>query len=460
MAKILIPISNSFFVRNFLRAGFLEFFPIDTKFVFLVPREKIAYYRKEFPKENLDFVDLPVVRFKWAEKFSRECEASMIPTRTVLMMHQFHFCRKGTKQRLIFRLPIFIGRMILWCAGHTRLAREAFRFMYRLFQESLYQRCIRELMPDLLFCPTMVYGKEWILLKEAKRLSVPTIGMTSSWDNLYAKTFLRVKPDRLLLQTELMKATALLFCDFPRARISVTGVPQYDRYFRRPPALDRDGFIRRLGGDPKKKLILYAFSGKVTTDLDMTAVRFLADSIAACRLFHSTQILVRPYPKRDFTEAKIDRLKHDYPGLLVNRSAMSVGTSKDAWEFDETALSFLGESLEYADVVVTACSTFIVEAAVFGKPIVSIGFDFEKNVNYWNSARRFFDWNHLSDIKPLGGVKVAASREDLLSALNQYLEDPLLLSSGRRAIVNQQCGFSDGRSVFRVAEEINRQLKI
>jgi len=452
-AKILIPISNSFFVRNFLRGGFLSLFEFTgISFVFAVPNEKLEYYKQEFTDPRVRFVATPEVARPRLEKLFKEIEVSSIPTHTVRMMHWFYFLRKGTKQWFPIRAVIFCLRMMLWFAGHVPLWRSFVRSLYRIFRDKEHALFIAQESPDIVFAPTMIYGSEWIFLKEALRKGVRTVGMTSSWDNLYAKTFVRVKLDALLVQTEIMKRTARRYSGIPASSIYVTGVPQYDRYFNAPPLMSRENFMKSIGADPSKKLVVYAFSGKSTAELDMAVVRKLSSYIRDGG-FGGAELLLRPYPKRDMSQEKVDALIEEL-GIRALPSAAKVGEGKNAWEFDEKALSLLTNTLAHADVVVTACSTFLVEAAVFGKPEISIGFDMEPGLNYWNSARRFFDWDHLRDLSPLKGVYIARSFDDLVSAVSDYILHPEHDASGRKAIVREQCVFTDGRSVERVAELI------
>lgn len=460
MKKILVPISNSFFVRNFLRAGFLDDFDDGKEeFFFAVPKEKLDYYKKEFNFPNANFVETPPIASLRLERIFHGLETSMIPTRTVKMMHWFHFKRRGTKQKIIFRLPQFIFRMTLWNMGKRRLFRELLRFKYSVFSDRYHYSYLKELKPDLIFCPTMVYGNEWIFLREGRRLGIKTVGMTSNWDNLYAKTFLRVKPDSMMVQTGLMKKTAGRFCDYPSSKIKVTGVPQYDRHFKDPPRDGRQRFLEDLGGDTRKKTILYAFSGKVTSDLDERMVDLLSGKIGSGGFAVPVQLLVRSYPKRDFTPNKIEKLRQE-KNILIRHSAKSVGDGKNSWEFDNEAIKFLSESLAYSDVVITACSTFLVEAAVFNRPVISINFDAGEKFDYWNSARRFFDWDHLADLVPLKGIHLSDSPDDLYKAVNDYLRDPKLDEEGRKNIVRQQCTYTDGKSVQRVAEFIKNNLNL
>ena len=79
---------------------------------------------------------------------------------------------------------------------------------------------------------------------------------------------------------------------------------------------------------------------------------------------------------------------------------------------------------------------------------------YHKKLDYWNSASRFFEWDHLRSLKPLNGIWLVRSREELITAINVYLKDPSHLCEGRKKIVREECQYTDGESGARIAEKI------
>jgi CDP-glycerol glycerophosphotransferase (TagB/SpsB family) len=99
-------------------------------------------------------------------------------------------------------------------------------------------------------------------------------------------------------------------------------------------------------------------------------------------------------------------------------------------------------------------STFFIEAAIFDKPLIGIAFDGLKKLPYWDSASRFFEWDHLRDIKPLNGIWLVDDKNELILAINKYLKEPNFLKEGREKIVSKQVQFTDGGSAERMANVI------
>lgn len=466
MKTILIKFDNSFFVRNFLRTDALSIMltKSDVRLVLLAPIEKIGYYQKEFLHfatlgsrngANLLFEPLPKNSHVRTERIFKFMEMAGIHTRTATLIHRTEFVRTRGQKRLVRRIGRYTVQRFCWHLGRFQVFRRFIRWIYYALPSDAFSDIFRQYRPDLVYSASLLPG-DACLLKEAKKRGIRTAGMILSWDNLYSKTFLRVHPDTLLAHTRRVADQALMYGDYPADRITVIGIPQYDRYMRKSDVVPRKEFIRWLGGDPNKKLIVYAVSGKAGLHIDLEIVEAIHDAIEKKEITYPVQVLFRPYPRYDATEEQIKRLENRY-GMLVKPAMAHVGRGKDSWEFDEQSLWLLSNTLAHADAVIVMYSTFFIEAAIFDKPLIAAAFDKEPR-SYWHSARRFFEWDHLRELGELGGIWYAHSREELVNAINTYFENPALLQAERRRMVEAQCQYLDGKSAERLAKELLRLL--
>ena len=118
----------------------------------------------------------------------------------------------------------------------------------------------------------------------------------------------------------------------------------------------------------------------------------------------------------------------------------------------------LADLLYNSDVVIAFASTLAIDAAVFNKPIVFIGFDGDKRP-YWQGLRRYYDYDHQSSMLKTGGVKLAKNMEELIAFTKQYLNNPQLDEAGRKKIIQERCWKLDGKSGARLAEVILQYLR-
>lgn len=459
MKTILIPITNNFIVRSFLRTDALHILAAaDVRLVFLAPEHKADYYRSQFPGAQIIFDALPPYASSRRERVWRFVETASIYTRTTEIMQRSALQRRGSRQPFILRFAAFLGKSALRQCGRLWLWRQCIRSMYRYVPSDRRVAAMFErYRPDLVYAPTML-SQDMAILKEAKKWGVKTVGMVLSWDNLYSKTMLRVYPDLLLVHTASIKRQAETLGDYPSESIRVVGIPQYDRVFRKEGLMPRDAFISSLGGDPTKKLIVYALSGKQGLSIEYDIIEALWRLREAGSIPRAVQVLVRPYPRFDLPPAARERITKQY-GFLAPPSMAHAGKGKDSWEFDERALNLLVNTLHHADIIITMYSTFFIEGAACGKPLIGIAFDGAEKNNFWNSAARFFEWDHLAEIKPLRGIQLVKSEAELTEAINVYLKNPAYLAEGRTRIVSQQCGLTDGGAGERVAKILLGEMR-
>lgn len=457
MKTLLIKFDNSFFVRNFFRTDVFLILKqkANLRLVFLAPREKIEYYRKEFFGERVIFDVLPETRFFSSERFFRFIETASIHSHTVTLLQKTDFVRTRGQKLLFTRMGIYSIRRLLWHLGQFYWWRQVIRITYWMLVSNTFSEALKKWKPDLIYCPSMMYT-DFRLLREAKKHGYRTIGMILSWDNLYSKTMLRVFPDYVMVHTDDTLEQVERYADFPRERMRVTGIPQYDRYICRTAVVSRDEFIRSIGGDVSKKLIVYAVSGKAGLHIDFGIIRMIGDGVSTGKIQKDIQILLRAHPRYDFSHEKIRHIREDL-GCLVVPAMSHIGQGRDNWEFDEEAVSFLANTLAHADVVIALYTTFFIEAALFDKPLIAVGFD-EREVSYWDSAKRFFDWDHLRELDALKGIWRVESRKELCEAINMFLAHPEHMKEGRARMIRKQAQFTDGKSGERVAEVIKMFL--
>ena len=456
MKTILTIASTGMFMRNIIRTDVRDMLrEAGVRLVVLVPAGKFAYYQNEYADAFIEFAELPGLKKMARERVFQLFENSSIHTRTAAMLQRTKFRRFGSRASLLIRLPVFACARACWHLGRFSWWRNVIRRLYSCVPNHAFDKTIEIYKPDLIFCPTMFYTEDYVLLKAAQRLCVANIGMVLSWDNFYSKTFLRVHPDRLMVHTDMIRDLAVRYGDYPFSRILVTGVPQYDRHFRRQGVVSREDFIRGLGGDPSKKLIVYAFSGKSGLHLDFDMLDMIADDVKNRKIREEVNVLIRPYPKFDMKIQRAEEFCRKY-GFLARPVVTHVGPKGEYdWDFDTPTLDLLENTVAHADVIISLYSTFFIEGAIMDKPLIAVAFDgYKKNLDYENSAARFFDWNHLQDIKALGGINIVHDRDELTRVINEYLMHPETDHEGRKKIMAQQCQFTDGMSARRIASAL------
>ena len=332
--------------------------------------------------------------------------------------------------------------VLLSFLGRSRAVRQAFRWLFDRFSPAAaLAPYFDRYRPGLVFATDVYTPLDAKLLRLARRRGVKTVGMVRSWDNVTSKTLLTVVPDRLIVNAPQIRDEIVVYGDVPPERVFVTGVPHYD-YYQSSPRTPRAEFCRPFGFDHKRPLVLFAPPSDLYLRYDPVAPVVL-DALAGV----GANILVR-LP----LVGKIDLGDYRLP---PNAALDEPENSADFIEAHLTheADRHLADSLYHSAVVVTWASTVIIDAMVFDKPVVLVGFDASPRP-YHQSITQYYDYDHQRRILESGAVRLARSPQELTSAVSAYLADPGLNARARARVRAAYCDRLDGASGRRLAKFI------
>ncbi len=330
--------------------------------------------------------------------------------------------------------------------GRSRAIRHVYRWLARVLSPGReFEYLFKRHRPDLLFA-TDVYTLEDVkLMRLAARRRVRTVGMVRSWDNVTSKTLLSFIPEHMVVNGGRIRDELIRYGDVPAERVFVAGVPHYDHY-RPDECTPRQEFLRKLGFDGEKKLVLFA------TPSD----HYLGDNMIAPLVVEAlgesgANVLVRP--------PLVGKSGLEGRDLPVNVRLDDPGDYGDFVNIhmSPAADRHLADSINASDVVVTWASTMIIDAIVFDKPVILVGFD-DSPRPYHRSILKYYDYEHHHFILASGGVRLAKNPEELGRMVHDYLENPALDAEGRKRIIREYCGALDGKSGERLEEFLLEKL--
>jgi hypothetical protein len=182
----------------------------------------------------------------------------------------------------------------------------------------------------------------------------------------------------------------------PESRTVVTGAQCFDRWFGRAPGRTREEFLRHVGLPDDRPYVLWACSallpgGPPEPDLVLPWARRLRSSPDA-RL-REAGILIRPHPSRLGEWAEAD-------WQAIGRVALFGGNP-----VGDEARSDYFDSLYHAAAVVGITTSAFLDAAIVGRPVLTIFFD---EVRHEHEGSLHFQ--HL--LKFAGGLVTAARSLD------------------------------------------------
>jgi hypothetical protein len=296
------------------------------------------------------------------------------------------------------------------------------------------------------------------LLRTAVTSGVFAMAIDPSWDNFTNKLLPVRRVNRLIVWNELMQQQAIDLHGYQPGETRLTGVQQWDHYFRDGVTITRDAFFRRVGADPRRKLITVTTTPRELYPHHDHVLRVLVSAIRARAFAEPCQVLVRLHPR--------DEMAHyaefaNVPEVILEKPFRQTVRAGDGLAVDITADSqqHLADTMQHSDVVVNVASTIAIEAAIFDTPVVNIAFDGEQPSEFAQSARRYYQFTHYLNITKHDAVRVAWTPDELVQYVDRYLRQPQLDAEARRRVVLEQCQFLDGRSAERVATAVVEELR-
>ncbi|MEQ1757977.1 MAG: hypothetical protein ABL986_06625 [Vicinamibacterales bacterium] len=220
--------------------------------------------------------------------------------------------------------------------------------------------------PDILVLTSLTMARSTQIhqIKAARTLGMRTAVAVQSWDHLSSKALLHVAPEVTLVWNHVQKEEAVSLHGLPAERVIVTGAQCYDQWFDRCPVRDRQQFCQAMGLDPARRVVLYVCSAMSPVPNPVEPV-FVRDWVFKLRAsddpdLREASVLIRPHPERarEWRDVSLDDCKHT---VVSGRTPI-----------DEDAKADFFDSLFYSDVVVGLCTSVFLEAAIVGRPVLTL----------------------------------------------------------------------------------------
>ncbi|MDP3764359.1 MAG: hypothetical protein Q8Q95_01930 [bacterium] len=436
---------SSFFgliARNILATDFLRILGSqpDIRIIIFAPQEKKASYQKMFSAGNIEIEGVDKMpSFFWERIISALfLNASDTAARRIHRLIE----RKKYGKYLSSGWHFIAAK-----SSKFKIFRSFLRWLGRLFlRDETFARYFEKYQPDLVFATDIFEPSDVCMIQSAQRRGVHVIGMVRSWDNITTKGLNKVMTNELVVNTPKIKEEAVRYCDFKPDNVSIVGIPHYDAYVAEK-RISKKLLFEKLALDPNKKTIFFAAPSDIYTQGD-SITKKVVDALETIDI----QIILRLYI---VGSVNLDGIK-EIPGRLVINNP---GKGDDFMSADLTGKdAYLADLLYHSDVVVAFASTLAIDATVFNKPVIFVGFDGEAKRPYWKSLRRFYDYDHQRSILSTQGVKLAKTPAGLIVYLERYLANPNLDLAGRKKIIEERCWKLDGQSGKRLADVILKKL--
>ena len=404
----------------------------NVRVVILCPQRSRTYMEEEYGGEGI-IVEGIAAELRARDIWMRQLSLAALKTRSVAIKRQADMGNRGA----------YISSFLCTSIGHMIVRR----LSSLLTPRGTFDALFKKYAPTVVFSTDVQNELDVQLMHAARRRKIDVVGMVRSWDNLTIKGLVRVVPDILLVQNEITLSDAVRYHDISQGIVKVVGIPHYDAYGEKK-MCERKALVSNASS-LGKKIILYVATGD--RYIDDNVVDYEVLKMLASRCLSDESIVVR-LPIAD-TVKGVDSLR-EHDGIFFEQVDKRRFSRRKFVELSREDDRHLQNVLCCADIVVTGPSTMCVDAALFDKPIILIGFDGREVRPYHKSIVRYYDYNHFETILESGGVWYAKSEKELYEALEAYRTSLHLHTEGRKKIVDDQTGGLVGKSCVKLVNTL------
>jgi hypothetical protein len=344
-------------------------------------------------------------------------------------------------------LSYYFKRLFTELFARSHLVWWIYRFLDYNFNNPLFfKNYFNKYGPDVVFV-TDIFGEvDVLMLKNAKFFGVRSVGMVRSWDNTTTKHLLRVFPNLIIVANEIMKDELKRFHGYDNL-VRYCGFPQFEPYLRFRP-ISRNKFAEKFRLEKGKKIVLFFPAGDKFIDTDPQICEILLQAQKKGEISQNVQFLVSLHPHNTLHP---ERFSEGYNLRIVQLGIKLSGKPKDI-VFSKNDVEALGNMIYHSDVIINVLSSTLLDAACFGKPVITIGFNgLEKNVKFVRSVEIYHKQEAIENLLNLGYTPIAKNRNEFVALINKYLQNPQLDRDKRSKFLSRVFWKFDGKAADRIA---------
>ena len=293
------------------------------------------------------------------------------------------------------------------------------------------------------------------LVYQAEQLKIKTASFIFSWDNLASKGRMAANFDYYLVWSDLMKTELQQFySSVKRENIEVVGTPQFEPYVMDKYKVSREAFVTKFNLDTSLKTICFSCGDISTSRNDELYIETIANALSEEKI-QNVNLIVRTSPAEDpirfasFVE-RFPFIKWNYPKWNLSREGHQETWSQRIPTVED--VKDLRSLLEFSDLNINMLSTMSLDFIQFDKPVINTVFGTAENDLY--DDQRFLNYAHIVNVVNSNATKIVKNQEELIAAINLYLENSNLDSENRKELLQLQVSKSLFGTGKRIAETL------
>ena len=417
--KILISLCENQYIRNFINTSALNLLKGKYELYFIAD-ERISNDQKEELKKIKNFKGFFYYNDEKISKFNKlNIQVSYINEKKST---SFKMLNKGVyvqnrltrdRENLFLTFYFFPKRITVkifkyfeylffkFFGNEKRITQ---KFINKNKINSFIEKTIDDLKPELIIFPAngnKVMNLELVLISQKK--NIKTFKICDNWDNASSRSFVQPQEDYIGVWGEQSFQHAKKINNFDPKNIFILGCARFEGYLS-----NKNKNISMF--DFKYILVLENFINHKIYD----TLKKLDEIVSNNKNFSDNKIIYRPHPNRKDTNFINVKL---FKNVIVDPQ---VSTSYQVLNNKYTAdLDYYPSLINNAQIIVAAPTSMIIEAMIFHKKTIVLGYDGNNFFNFKN----FLKYNlHLHDLEKFPTLRINRDLDEIENQL-QELKD-------------------------------------
>lgn len=323
----------------------------------------------------------------------------------------------------------------------------------------IFRALLANLKADAILSFTPYFHQEQLLLVAAKQLGLHLLTSIISFDNITTRGWIPIIFHEYCVWNRFNKAE--LIRAYPEVNpdsVHIIGAPQFDFYWDNTYLWSETDWRRQLQLPLERPIILYGAGHPTFLPHEPRWVQQLDEAISSEKIPSNPLLLLRLHPNDIIT--RWTELLNSSKNIKVE-IPWQTGTENPALtNISRIDIEKLTSTLAHTAVHINACSTMAIDGSIFDKPQIGPGYDDGPNQKYDRITKLLYLQEHYLPITQSQGLVIASTKESLVAAVIEGLENPQKHQINRQAIVEQIITFNDGKATERLNAKIIEFLKI
>ena len=216
------------------------------------------------------------------------------------------------------------------------------------------------------------------IAKIAKKLKIKFGIVPPGWDNITSKLYQYIYPDFVIERGEQNAIVATKIFELDRRHVAVVGVPHYEMYHTYQQKYDlqrkRKEYLTKLGIPADKNVVLF---GGALKPFDETSLLVMLDNAITDGKLDNVHIIYRPHPSRNKRIKEKPFFDFDFKHITFDEElkAAYLREQVPGWLARLPNLNNFMDLYNSVDAIISPFSSVMVEASLFGKPVLGLACD-------------------------------------------------------------------------------------